>query len=80
MENIEFDFAKIIRMQTDKMILNIATEVAGSRFGDHREADTAKSIIMVFINHGVELPVAIDILSDVFEILRKSEDDKDDKK
>ena len=80
MENIDFDFEKILKMRMDKLILDIAAKEVGSRFGDQSKANDAKSVIMVFINHGVELPVAIDIISDVFEILKKSEDDKDDKK
>ena len=80
MENIEFDFEKIFKMRMDKMILDIVTKEVGTRFGDQSKVNVAKSIIMVFINHGVDLSVSIDILSDIFEILIKSEDDKDDKK
>lgn len=81
MENIEFDFEKILKMQFDKAVLNIATAEIADLTKEPKAAATARDILMVFINHGVELPIAIDIMKDVADIVLKSQGgEKDDKK
>ena len=73
MENIKFDFEKILKMQFDKAVLNIATAEIADLTKDQKNAATARDLRMVFINHGVELPIALDILKDVTDILLKSQ-------
>ena len=73
MENIEFDFEKILKMQFDKTMLNIATAKIADITKDQKNAATARDMLMVFINHGVELPIALDILKDVTDIMIKSQ-------
>lgn len=73
MENIKFDFEKILKMQFDKVVLNIATAEIADLTKDQKNAATARDLLMVFINHGVELPIALDILKDVTDILLKSQ-------
>lgn len=73
MENIKFDFEKILKMQFDKAVLNIATAEIADLTKDQKNAATARDLLMVFINHGVELPIALDILKDVTDILLKSQ-------
>lgn len=73
MENVEFDFEKILKMQFDKMVLNIATAEVADLTKEPKTAATTRDILMVFINHGVELPIAIDILKDVADIMLKSQ-------
>lgn len=73
MENIEFDFEKILKMQFDKTVLNIATAEIADLTNEPKAAATARDLLMVFINHGVELPIAIDILKDVTDIMVKSQ-------
>lgn len=81
MENIEFDFEKILKMQFYKAVLNIATAEIAYLTKDQKNAATVRDLLMVFINHGVELPIALDILKDVSNILLKSQGgEKDDKK
>ena len=73
MENISFDFGKIIKMQTDKIILDIATAAVADLTKNQKTAAMSRDLLMVFINHGVELPIALDILKDVTDILLKSQ-------
>lgn len=73
MENIEFDFEKILKMQFDKTLLNIATAKIANLTKEPKTAATARDILMVFISHGVDLPIAIDILKDVIDIMIKSQ-------
>lgn len=81
MENIEFDFEKVLKMQFDKAVLNLATAEIADLTKEPKTAATARDMLMVFINHGVELPIAIDILKDVADIVLKSQGgDEDDKK
>ena len=73
MENIKFDFEKILKMQFDKAVLNIATAEIADLAKEPKTAATARDMLMVFINHGVELPIALDILKDVTDIMIKSQ-------
>lgn len=73
MENIEFDFEKILKMQFDKTVLNIVTAEIANLTKEPKTAATARDLLMVFINHGVELPIALDILKDVTDIMIKSQ-------
>ena len=73
MENISFDFGKILKMQFDKTLLNIATAEIANLTKDQKTAATTRDILMVFVNHGVELPIAIDIMKDVADIVLKSQ-------
>lgn len=73
MENIKFDFEKILKMQFDKAVLNIATAEIADLAEEPKTAATARDMLMVFINHGVELPIALDILKDVTDIMIKSQ-------
>lgn len=73
MENISFDFGKILKMQFDKTVLNIATAEIADLTKDQKTAATTRDILMVFINHGIELPIALDILKDVTDIALKSQ-------
>lgn len=75
MENIkfDFDFEKILKMRTDRIVLDIATAKMADLTKEPKTAAMARDLLMVFINHGVELSIAIDILKDVTDILVKSQ-------
>lgn len=73
MENISFDFGKIHKMQMDRIVLDIVTAEIADLTKNPKTAATARDMLMVFINHGVELPIALDILKDVTDILLKSQ-------
>lgn len=73
MENIKFDFEKILKMRMDRIVLDIATVEMADLTKEPKTAAMARDLLMVFINHGVELPIAIDILKDVVDILVKSQ-------
>lgn len=73
MENISFDFEKIMKMRMDRIVLDIATAEIADLTKDQKNSATARDLLMVFINHGVELPIALDILKDVTDILLKSQ-------
>lgn len=62
MGNINFDF----------IVLGIATANIMDLTKDPKTAAMTRDLLMVFINHGVELPIAIDIMKDVTDILVKS--------
>lgn len=73
MENISFDFGKILKMRMDRIVLDIATAEIADLTNDQKNAATARDLLMVFINHGVELPITLNILKDVTDILLKSQ-------
>lgn len=75
MENIkfDFDFEKILKMRMDRIVLDIATSETADLTKDQKNTATVRDLLMVFINHGVELSIAIDILKDVTDILVKSQ-------
>lgn len=73
MGNINFDFEKILKMRMDKIVLDIATANIMDLTKDPKTAATTRELLMVFINHGVELPIALDILKDVTDIMVKSQ-------
>lgn len=73
MENISFDFGEILKMRMDRIVLDIATAEIADLTKEPKTAATARDLLMVFINHGVELPIALDILKDVTDILVKSQ-------
>lgn len=73
MENIEFDFEKILKMQFDKTVLSIVTAEIANLTKEPKTAAMARDTLMVFINHGVELPIALDILQEVTDIMIKSQ-------
>lgn len=73
MENISFDFGKILKMRMDRIVLDIATAEIADLTKDQKTAAMSRDIFMVFINHGVELPIALDILKDVADIMLKSQ-------
>lgn len=73
MENIDFDFEKILKMRMDRIALDIATASIIDLTKDPKTAATTRDLLMVFINHGVELPIALDILKDVTDIMVKSQ-------
>lgn len=73
MENISFDFEKILKMRMDRIVLDIATAEIADLTKEPKTAATTRDLLMVFINHGVELSIAIDILKDVADILVKSQ-------
>ncbi len=72
MENIEFDFEKIMQMQLDKLILNECTKLIGAEFSDSTKANAVKDILMVFINRGIPLNIALDITREICDIILKS--------
>lgn len=73
MENISFDFEKIMKMQFEKTLLSLVTAEIANLTKNPKTAATARDMLMVFVNHGVELPIALDILKDVTDILLKSQ-------
>lgn len=73
MENVSFDFGKILKMQMDRIVLNIAIAEIADLTKNPKTAATARDMLMAFINHGVELPIAIDILKDVIDIVLESQ-------
>ena len=73
MENINFDFEKILKMRMDKIVLGIATANIMDLTKDPKTAAMTRDLLRVFINHGVELPIALDILKDVTDIVLKSQ-------
>lgn len=73
MENVSFDFGKILKMRMDRIVLDIATAEIIDLTKNPKTAAMTRDMLMVFINHGVELPIALDILKDVSDILLKSQ-------
>lgn len=70
MENVEFDYEKIAQMKLDNAVVDFSMGFMKEIFGT---SDT--TILMIdkltraLINKGIPLPMALDILMDIMDIL-----------
>lgn len=73
MENIEFDFDQIIRTSIDKAVLYLTMGVIGPQIGDSTNTNKIRDMLMVFVNRGIPLTTACDIMLEMCKIAVRGE-------
>ena len=73
MEKIEFDFDQIMRTNIDKAVLYLTMGVIGPQFGDSTNANKLRDMLMVFVNRGIPLTTACDIMLEISKIAARGE-------
>ena len=71
MEKIKFDMKQIMQMQMDKTIVQLTTRAIEDMGGDSTNVNIVREILMVFINKGIPLTTAFDIMVDIAKITSK---------
>lgn len=71
MEKIKFDMKQIMQMQADKTIVQITTRAIEEVGGDTTNANIVREVLMAFINKGIPLTTAFDIMMDIAKITSK---------
>lgn len=69
MESIEFDYEKIAQMKLDNTILDCSTKILSEASGGNKNVLISDKLIRVFINKGIPLSIALDIIMDILDIL-----------
>lgn len=69
MESIEFDYEKIAQMKLDNTILDWSTKILSEASGGNKNVLISDKLIRVFINKGIPLSIALDIIMDILDIL-----------
>lgn len=69
MENVEFDYEKIAQMKLDNTILDCSTKILSEASGGNKNVLISDKMIRVFINKGIPLSIALDIITDILDIL-----------
>ena len=71
MEKIEFDMKQIMQTQIDKAVVQMAMRAIEAAGGDSTNANIVREVLMVFINKGIPLTTAFDIMMDIAKITSK---------
>lgn len=71
MEKIEFDMKQIMQMQIDKTIVQLTTRAIEDMGIDSTNVNIVRDVLMVFINKGIPLTTAFDIMMDIAKIMSK---------
>lgn len=71
MEKIEFNMKQIMQMQVDKTVVQLTTRAIEERGGDSANVNIIREVLMVFINKGIPLTTAFDIMMDIARITSK---------
>ncbi len=71
MEKIEFDMKQIMQTQMDKTIVQLTTRAIEDMGGDSTNVNIVRDVLMVFINKGIPLTTAFDIMMDIAKITSK---------
>ncbi len=73
MEKIEFDMKQIMQMQIDKTVVQLITHAVEATGGDSTNINIVRECLMVFINKGIPLTTAFDIMMEMAKITSKME-------
>lgn len=71
MEKIEFDMKQIMQTQIDKTVVQLTTRAIEDMGGDSTNVNIVRELLMVFINKGIPLTTAFDIMMDIAKITSK---------
>ena len=71
MEKIECDMKQIMQTQGDKAVIQMAMRAIEAAGGDSTNANIVRDVLMVFINRGIPLITAFDIMMEIAKITSK---------
>lgn len=71
MEKIEFDMKQIMQTQIDKAVVRLTTNAIEAAGGDATNVNIVRDVLMVFVNRGIPLTTAFDIMMDIAKITSK---------
>lgn len=71
MENIEFDIKQIMQTQIDKAVVQLTTHAIEAAGGDATKVNIVRDVLMAFVNRGIPLTTAFDIMIDIAKITSK---------
>lgn len=71
MEKIEFDMKQIMQTQIDKTIVQLTTRAIEEKDGNSTNVNIVREVLMAFINKGIPLTTAFDIMMDIAKITSK---------
>ena len=71
MEKIEFDMKQIMQTQIDKAVVQLTMHAVEAAGGDSSNINIVRECLMVFINKGIPLTTAFDIMMDIAKITSK---------
>lgn len=71
MEKIEFDMKQIMQTQIDKAVVHMAMQAIETTGGDATNVNIVREVLMAFINRGIPLTTAFDIMMDIAKITSK---------
>lgn len=71
MEKIEFDMKQIMQTQIDKAVVQMTMRAIATTGGDATNVNIVRDVLMAFVNRGIPLTTAFDIMMDIVEITSK---------
>lgn len=71
MEKIEFDMKQIMQTQIDKAVVQLTMHAVEAAGGDSSNINIVREVLMAFINRGIPLTTAFDIMMDIAKITSK---------
>lgn len=77
MEKIEFDMKQIMQTQIDKAVVQLAMRAVEAAGGDSSNINIVRECLMAFINKGIPLTTAIDILLKITKIMLKTKGEEE---
>lgn len=73
MEKIEFDMKQIMQTQIDKAVVQLTMHAIEATGGDSTNINIVRDVLMAFINRGIPLTTAFDIMMEIAKITSKME-------
>ena len=73
MEKIEFDMKQIMQTQIDKAVVQLTMHAIEATGGDPTNINIVRDVLMAFINRGIPLTTAFDIMMEIAKITSKME-------
>lgn len=77
MEKIEFDMKQIMQTQIDKAVVQMAMRAVEAEGGDSSNINIVRDALMAFINRGIPLTTAFDIMMEIAKITSKMEGEEE---
>ncbi len=71
MEKIEFDMKQIMQTQIDKAVVQMTMRAIEATGGDATNVNIVREVLMAFINRGIPLTTAFDIMMEIAKITSK---------
>ena len=71
MEKIEFDMKQIMQTQIDKAVVQLTTNAIEAAGEDATNVNIVRDVLMAFVNRGIPLTTAFDIMMDIAKITSK---------